>query len=144
MKVEIWRTEAWCAMITGWVPPEAIPYAFDANSKECWHCGKKRHSILNGQCHDVSVLHLAAKHEKARNERIAEEKSAADAAAAEGRNKMPKQYPGAGPKPPLEIPEKIEFKPRWSEQEYVEGPYEQSAKKKAFWGDGDHCFRINS
>ncbi len=126
MQIEIWRTDAWCAMIMGWIAPEAIPYSFDANSKECWHCDRKRHSILNDQCHDVSVLHLAAKHEKARNERIAEEKSAADAAAAEGRYE-----------PPQEIPEKIEFKPRWSEQEYFEGPYEQHVKKKAFWGDGD-------
>ena len=99
MKIEIWRTEAWCGMIMRWVPPEAIPYAFDANSKECWHCDKKRHAILDDQCHDVTILHLAAKHEKEiKNHLLAEaaqtelEKSApsaADAAASEP-NKMPK------------------------------------------------------
>ena len=66
MKTEIWRTEAWCGMIVGWAPPEAIPYAFDANSKECWHCDKKRESILNDQCHDVKILHVAAKRGKDR------------------------------------------------------------------------------
>ena len=47
-----------------------------------------------------------------------------------------------GPKPPPQVPEKIQYKPRWSEQEYVEGPYEQGAKRKPFWGDGDQCFRV--
>ncbi len=90
---------AWCAMIMGWVPPEAIPHAFDANSKECWHCDRKRHAILNDQCHGVTILHLAAKHEKERNDRLIAEASAADAAASEP-NKMPKQHHGVGAKPP--------------------------------------------
>ena len=127
MKVEIWRTEAWCGMIMGWVPPEAIPYAFDAVSKECWHVDKKRESILNDQCHDVKILHIAAKAEKDRKDRLraaAEifnlEKlapSAADAAAPEPKN-MPTQFHGCGPKPPPEPeqdPETLELKPRWIE-----------------------------
>ena len=45
MKVGVWRTDAWCGMPFGWVPPEAIPYAFDAVTKECWYVGKKRHEV---------------------------------------------------------------------------------------------------
>ena len=142
MKIEVWRTDAWCAMIMGWIPPEAIPYSFDCNNFECWHQDKGRHSILTDQCHDCMTYHLGAKFEKQKKERIAKEKSAADAAAAEGRHQMPKQYHDVGPKPPPQVPDKIHYKPRWSEQEYVEGPYDQSAKKKPFWGDGDQCFRV--
>ena len=32
---------------------------------------------------------------------------------------MPKQYHDVGPKPPPQVPEKIQYKPSWSEQEYV-------------------------
>ncbi len=64
MKVEMWRTDAWCGMLLGWVPPEAIPYAFDAVTKECWYVDKKRYGVLNDQCHEVVTLQIAAKAEK--------------------------------------------------------------------------------
>ncbi len=59
MNIEIWRTDAWCAMIMGWIPPEAIPNAFDANSKECWHCDRSdtRSSMINAMtCQSCTLL----------------------------------------------------------------------------------------
>ncbi len=71
--------------------------------------------------------------------------NAADAAAPEPK-KMPAQYRGYGPQPPPESEkdtEKLDLKPRWSEQAYTEGAYTQTGVKKPFWGDGDQCFRVN-
>ena len=143
MNIEVWRTDAWCAMIMGWVPPEAIPYSFDCNNFECWHQDKGRHSILNDQCHDMMTYHLGAKFEQQQKERIAEEKRAADAAAAEGRQLMPEQFHDTGPKPPPKRLKEVVYKPRWSEQKYVEGSYDPAAGHKPFWGDADQCYREN-
>ncbi len=108
----------------------------DCSNYDCWHQDKARHSILTDQCHDCHIQHLEAKFEMQKKERIAEEKRAADAAAAEGRRLKPK--------PPTETPmrsEQVKYKPRWSEQKYVEGPYDAAAKRKPFWGDADQCYR---
>ena len=55
MGVEVWRTEAWCAMILGNVPIEAIPYSFQCNSGEMWHQDKNRHQHLMDRCRDCFI-----------------------------------------------------------------------------------------
>ncbi len=141
MKIDVWRTDADCAMIMGWIPPAAIPYSFDCNNFECWHQDKGRHQILNDQCHDMVADRLRARFEQEKKERIAEEKRTADAAAAEGRQLMPEQFHDMGPKPPPKRLEEVVYKPRWSEQKYVEGSYDPAAGHKPFWGDADQCYR---
>ena len=82
MGIEIWRTEAWCAMIMGWVSPNAIPYSFDCCNGECWHQDRLRHDMLASQCHDCHTEHLKAIEEKQEKERTrAAKRGAADAAA---------------------------------------------------------------
>ncbi len=129
-------------MIMGWIPPLAIPCAFDCNSCECWHQDKARHKILNDQCQDVVADRLRAQFDRDERERAEQQQRAADAAAAEHRPVMPEQHRGKGPKAPQKRLKEVTYKPRWSDTKYIEGAYEKAAPHNKFWGDADQCCRV--
>jgi hypothetical protein len=60
MEVEVWRTEAWCAMIMGNVPIEAIPFSFQCSNGETWHQDRLRHQHLMDRCHDCFLRNKEA------------------------------------------------------------------------------------
>ena len=146
MEVEVWRTEAWCAMIMGNVPVEAIPYSFQCSNGETWHQDRLRHQDLMDRCHNCFLWNKKANED--REQKILEDKqkleqgardkrSAADAAAAppikRRRSTEPKEKAKPKKRPPV---------PRWSEKNSAEGPYDDPTKKKPFKGDGDQCLNV--
>ena len=100
MEIDVWRTDADCAMIMGWIPPAAIPYAFNCSNHERLHQDKARHKNLTDQCQDVVADRLRVQLEREEKERAEQQKRAADAAAAVGNKVMPEQHHDQGPKPP--------------------------------------------
>ena len=89
----------------------------------------------------MMAYHLGAKFEQQKKERIAQQKRAADAAAAQGRPLMPEQFHGQGPTTSPKRLEEVTYKPRWSEQKYIEGSYDPAAPRKPFLGDAGQCYR---
>ncbi len=146
MGIEVWRTDADCAMIMGWIPSDAISYAFNCSNNECVYQDKARHTELTNQAQDVVAERQRAQFNVEEEKRVEQEKRTADAVAA-GQRVMPPQHHGKGPTPPEPRMRAEEFakefsKPRWNEDDFEEGAYDKSAKEKSFWGDGDQCYRI--
>ena len=72
MEVEVWRIEAWCAMIMGNVPIEAIPFSFQCSNGETWHQDRLRHQHLMDRCHDCFLRNKEA--DEDRKQKILEDK----------------------------------------------------------------------
>ncbi len=99
MGIEVWRTDADCAMIMGWIPSDAISYTFNCSNNECVYQDKARHTELNNQAQDVVKERQRVKFNDEEEKRVEQEKRTADAVAA-GQNMMPPQHHGKGPIPP--------------------------------------------
>jgi hypothetical protein len=149
MGVEVWSTDADCAMIMGWISTDAISYAYNCTNGECVYQDKARHTELVDQARDVMRIRHCAQFEREEAVRVAEAKRTADAVA-HGQNVMPKQHHGQGPTPPKEGLQPEEFashmkpddKQRWSMPNFTQGPRDPTAPKRSFDGDPDQCCRI--
>jgi len=101
MGVEVWSTDADCAMIMGWISTEAISYAYNCTTGEMVYQDKARHTELIDQAQEVVRKRYCAQFEREEAARVAEAKRTADAVA-RGQKVMPKQHHGQGPTPPEE------------------------------------------
>ena len=99
MGIEVWRTDADCAMIMGWIPSDAISYTFNCSNNECVYQDKARHTELNNQAQDVVKERQRVKFDEAEEKRVEQDKRTADAVAA-GQQMMPPHHHGKGPIPP--------------------------------------------
>ena len=96
------------------------------------------------QCNDCFLMNKKANEEKEQKkleekqkleQRARDKRSAADAAAVppKRRKLAPKEKAKPKDRPPV---------PRWSQKDFPEGPYDETAKKKPFEGDGDQCLTV--
>ena len=138
MGVEVWRTEAWCAMIMGNVPVEAIPYSFQCCNGETWHQDRLRHQNFLNQSNDCFLWNKKANEDREQKiledkqkleQRARDKRSAADAAAAphqKRRRTEPKEKAKPKNRPLV---------PRWSEKNFAEGPYDEQQINDIFGDD---------
>ncbi len=102
MGVEVWSTDAHCAMIMGWISTDAISYAYNCTTGEMVYQDKARHIELIDQAQEVVRKRQCAQFQRDEAARAEEATRTADAVA-RGQRVMPKQHHGIGPTPPEEL-----------------------------------------